>query len=414
MKKIYLLSLFLFIMLASQAQYSWVNKNPLTAGARCAATAFSSNNLGYLVGGFTQYPGVWVNEVWAYSPSTDSWTQKNSFPYANAGAASLSFGDSTFVIGGYIGSGNLSNSNHVYNTASDSWTPKASFPATGISGPFQFVINGIGYLGAGERQGANTSTTVYSYNPTFDSWNQVANYPESVEGLVGFAIDSLGYAGLGGDGSNHLSSGFYKYSPTANTWTAIAAFPGELRNSALAFVLNGKAYVGGGWTTIPNNISVIYDLGDFYEYDPASDTWAPVPGFPGRARQDFSAFTVNGGAYVIGGYNDNLGGTVSTVNEFGTCSILTGILPISGGNNKAGIEIYPNPSTNDVNVKILTDVTSEMKYEVVSVDGKLIKKGTTRQSNFGFNANNFADGVYILTITDGNGTQGAERFEVMH
>jgi hypothetical protein len=101
------------------------------------------------------------------------------------------------------------------------------------------------------------------------------------------------------------------------------------------------------------------------------------------------------------------------VSEFGSCSDITAIIPIAG-NSSAGIELYPNPSTNDVTVKINNQVTSEIKYEIVAADGKVIKTGTTTQNTFGFSANNFADGVYILNITDNNGIHGAQRFEVMH
>jgi len=114
------------------------------------------------------------------------------------------------------------------------------------------------------------------------------------------------------------------------------------------------------------------------------------------------------------GYHNNGSPYYNFVNEFGTCSSISGIMPIPGGNPKAGIEVYPNPSNNDLNVKISGDVTSEIKYEIVSVDGKVVKTGSTHQTSFGFNTGNFANGVYIISITDSQSTQGEQRFEVMH
>lgn len=414
MRQIYLSILFSLSAFVCQAQDTWVNKSPFSGSARGMSSSFSVSGTGYIVGGFTQYPGVWVNEVWAYSPSADSWVQKNNFPAATAGGATLAFGDSVYVIGGYVGSGNNSSANYFYNPGSDSWTAKADFPENGVGGAFQFVVNGLGYVGTGERNGHNNSTSVYAYNPSLNTWGAVASYPESLVNTVGFAIAGFGYAGLGSDGSNNLSTGFYKYSPSSNTWSPIAAFPGEPRSSAMSFVLGGKAYVGGGWTLIPGSSNVIYDLGDFYCYDPSTDTWTAVPGAPGRAREHSNTFTLNDNAYLVGGYDDYISGTVTNVAEFGTCNSLTAIIPIPGGNNQAKIAIYPNPSTNDVTVKIGSPVTSEIKYEIVSVDGKVIKTGSTTQDTFGFSANSFADGVYILSITDNSGTHGAGRFEVMH
>lgn len=46
-------------------------------------------------------------------------------------------------------------------------------------------------------------------------------------------------------------------------------FPGEARNNAIAFVLNGKGYVGLG-----TNSTTMFK--DFYEYDPATDTWTKI------------------------------------------------------------------------------------------------------------------------------------------
>ena len=301
MKKNYLLLLLLTIVMASQAQYTWLAKDSFPGAPRGVAATFSVGNTGYMVGGFTQYPGVWVNEVWAYGPTNDTWVQKNNFPNATAGSAVFSIGDSSYVVGGYVGGGLNNNLNYLYNPSNDSWGAKASFPENGVSGAFSFVINGTAYVGTGERPGANNSTSVYSYTPSTDSWSSVASYPESLVNTVGFAIGGLGYAGLGSNGSLSQTSDFYSYSPVTNTWTPIASFPGEPRNSAMAFVINGKAYVGGGWTGIPGNPSVIYDLGNFYCYDPASNTWSQLPGLPGRAREHANTFVLNDNAYVVGG-----------------------------------------------------------------------------------------------------------------
>ena len=175
--------------------------------------------------------------------------------------------------------------------------------------------------------------------------------------------------------------------------------------------MNGKAYVGGGVSLVGGNP---YAVGDFYEYDPTLDTWSAVPGFPGPPRQYATPLVINGAAYAIGGFDDDNGKFYNLVSEFGTCSEITGILPVTGGNTKSGIEIYPNPSTNDVNVKINDEVNGEVKFEVVSIDGKLIKTGTARQNTFHFSGSNLSDGFYILAITDYQGIRGEQRFEVIH
>ena len=413
MKKHYLSSLLIALTLLSKAQYSWLVKNDFPSTARLAQAAFSVNGTGYIVGGFTEVPNTIINEVWAYNPAADSWTQKSNFGYNSSGAGVFVIGNNAYVCGGGTGGGNNSNALSLYNPTNDSWSSRATFPETGVSGAFNFAINGLGYVGAGERNGANNSTTVYSYDPESDSWTAVANYPVSVVNPIGFAIDSFGYAGLGSDGSNHLSNAFYKYSPATNSWTAIAPFPGELRSSSMAFVMNGKGYVGGGWTTIPNAINSVYNVGDFFEYDPASDTWEPVSGIPGRGRDLSAAFVINNAAYLAGGFDFYISNAINSVAEFGTCGKIAGIMPVEGNSN-TGIQIYPNPSSSDVTVKINSQSNSEIKYEIVAIDGKVIKTGTTRQNSFGFNSSTLADGIYIINVNDNQGVHGAQRCEVIH
>ena len=413
MKKHYTTLCLLFGAILCSAQFTWTVKDSFPGTPRRMAAGLTINGMGYLIGGNTGLPATYANDVWEYAPSTDSWTQKSNFPYTVCTPAYFTINNIGYVVGGTQSSGVYVSTTKAYNAASDTWTAKASFPENGVSEPFQFVINGLGYVGTGARNGSGVSSTMYAYNPTADSWTPKASYP-GPQGInmAGFSIDSFGYAGIGQNGAGGFFNQFYKYDPGNNTWTQIASFPGKARSASTYFVLNGKAYVGGGVTVVGSSP---YSVGDFYEYDPTTNRWAAVPGFPGFPRQYATPIAINNVAYAVCGYDyDNNNSYYNFVSEFGTCSTIAGILPIGGGSQKAGIEVYPNPSTNEVNVKISSEVNAEIKYEIVSVDGRVIKTGTTRQNTFGFSTNNLSDGVYIITITDNQGTQGAQRFEVMH
>jgi N-acetylneuraminic acid mutarotase len=413
MKKSYVTALILFAALISSAQYTWTVLDSFPGTPRRMAAGLLINGMGYLVGGNSSIVGYnTVHDVWQYNPANDSWVQKSNFPYTVASPAYFTINNIGYVVGGTQSAGVYVSTNEAYNASNDSWSTKASFPENGVSEAFQFVINGLGYVGTGARNSSGVSSTMYAYDPIGDAWGQMASYP-GPQGInmAGFSIDSFGYAGIGQDGAGSYYNQFYRYNPDSNTWTQIASFPGKIRCAATSFVLNGKAYVGGGVTSVSN---VPYDLGDFYEYDPTTNTWSEVPGFPGTPRQYATPMVFNNVAYAICGFNDDGDLFYTMVDEFGTCNNVTAILPIGGGNPKSGIEIYPNPTGSEVNVKIGAVVTSEVKYEVVSIDGKLVKSGTTRQSTFAFEAKNLSDGVYIITLTDNQGIQGEQRFEVIH
>ncbi len=73
-------------------------------------------------------------------------------------------------------------------------------------------------------------------------------------------------------------------------------------NNATAFVLKGKAYVGGGYDGV-----LAVDNGykkDFYEYDPATNKWkACMPDFGGGTRQFATSLSVNDRASSGLGFN---------------------------------------------------------------------------------------------------------------
>ncbi|WP_321298239.1 hypothetical protein [Marinifilum fragile] len=134
----------------------------------------------------------------------------------------------------------------------------------------------------------------------------------SRSGAVSFVIGDYAYVGTGYDGKDCLKT-FYKYSLTQG-WTKIQSeFPGVSRREAVAFTANGKAYVGLG---VDNNDE---RLGDFYEFDPTTDTWntTPIDMSNGpTARQGAVAFSINGIGYVGTGYGFQDGDDRNNLKDF--------------------------------------------------------------------------------------------------
>ena len=109
------------------------------------------------------------------------------------------------------------------------------------------------------------------------------------------AVDEKGYLGTGYDGTNYLND-FWEFNPTTNTWAQKADFPGSGRYGAVAFGVNGKAYIGCG-----------YDgnyLKDFYAFNPVANSWTQTISIGGTKRQGATSFVINGIAYVCCGQNN--------------------------------------------------------------------------------------------------------------
>ena len=122
-------------------------------------------------------------------------------------------------------------------------------------------------------------------------------------GAASFTIGNDAYIGTGyrkirsSDDTEeaHSLKSFYKYN-LQNGWDKIADFPGKARHETVAFSINGKGYVGTGVDIDGNRLK------DFYEYDPATNTWKEAPEFIGGARQGAVAFSINNIGYVGTGY----------------------------------------------------------------------------------------------------------------
>lgn len=85
---------------------------------------------------------------------------------------------------------------------------------------------------------------------------------------VGIAIANKGYMGLGhvnGTGVDISYKDWWQYDPASDTWTQKANFPVN-NHGATSFATSTRGYVGGG-SSLTN---------EFYEYNPITNTWSPI------------------------------------------------------------------------------------------------------------------------------------------
>ncbi|MBU2915184.1 MULTISPECIES: Kelch repeat-containing protein [Reichenbachiella] len=117
-------------------------------------------------------------------------------------------------------------------------------------------------------------------------------------GAVSFVIGDKAFVGLGFDGDDYLTD-FWTYDAEKNFWQRVSDFPGLGRSGAVAFSIGDKGYVGTGY----NDDEIEEELGDFWEYDSGTDTWAQVSDFAGPARYQAVGFAAGGYGYVGTGYD---------------------------------------------------------------------------------------------------------------
>ncbi|MEO6166214.1 MAG: hypothetical protein ABIO46_02705, partial [Chitinophagales bacterium] len=332
MKKIILLIAVLIAagLTNSQAQDTWTQKANFGGDARRGATGFSIGDKGYIGTGYKQTGeiyGIFLKDFWEYDSSNNTWTQKADFGgAARTGAVSFSIGGK-----GYIGTGgsvNMFGQNSVqykdfweYDPATNNWLQKADFGGAARTGATSFSINGKGYIGTGGSNDASGGNSMlykdfWEYDTASNTWTQKADFGGVGRNFAAsFTINGKGYIGTGGTGNPCSSGGnalkdFYEYNPANNTWMQKADFGGIVRYHATGFSIGSKGYMGTG------NSCTIEEMGDMWEYTPASNSWTQNWDLGGPGRYWAVSFTINCKGYIAtGGYFDSPG-TYGAYNDF--------------------------------------------------------------------------------------------------
>jgi N-acetylneuraminic acid mutarotase len=232
-----------------------------------------------------------------------TWTQKSNFAgFARARAISFSIGTK-----GYIGTGRGENNMDAidfweYDPQNDTWTQKADLGNTGRIGGTGFSIGNKGYAGIGASNGQPKSD-IWEYNPQNNTWVQKAFYPGiGKSNAVSFNIGNFGYVGTGSPSGTigNETKDFWEYNPANNSWSQKTDFGGIQRNRAIGFSIGTKGYIGTGYHfdgTRPISFN------DFWEYDPQNNTWTEKASVQELERNNGVGFSTDSKGYIGMGYN---------------------------------------------------------------------------------------------------------------
>ncbi|QPD02976.1 MAG: Galactose oxidase [Candidatus Nitrospira kreftii] len=272
-------------------------------GKICVVGGFEKPSLGNVLN-LAITPSVEV-----YDPTADRWTSKASMPvglhHIGIGVA----GGRLYVIGGYSKSGlgvwNPVATVYAYDPTTDSWTERAPMPTARGALSVTEHDGKLYAIGGYDRKANNAQVEVY--DPLHNVWTTAAPIPTPRDHLAAATIDGKIYAiggRLDGDYSRNLSV-TERYDPVNDRWTRVADLP-TARSGITAAVIEGTIYVMGGEGA----------AGTFNEnegYDPAHNVWqrmAPMP----TARHGLGSAVVQGRIYVISG-GPTPGGSFSDLNE---------------------------------------------------------------------------------------------------
>jgi N-acetylneuraminic acid mutarotase len=388
---------FSFSLISTQLigqQLTWVQKANYGGGQIYAPFSFVINGKGY-VGTGVQPGGMRRSDFWEYNPQTNIWTQKANFVGA-ARYGAVGFGIGNF---GYAGTGwspNNSTDFYRYDPSLNVWTPVTSFGGSGRYTSCSFELNGQGYVGLGY---SGCKNDFWRYNPTSNSWTQTAVFPGAArQAGVSFVANGFAYVGTGLCPGT-LYSDFYRYNPVTNNWMPVATFPGPPRNAAFAFSLGTKGYVAMGFDY--NGVGSGYSIhNDFWEYDPATDSWNQLPNFPGPPRFEGFNFVIGNYAYI--GVGCHVGGFSNYINdvwEYGDHT--SSIVEI----NNQSVSIHPNPASTQITITLEEPQWNNrfVTLDILSAEGKLVAREKVKITGgkYVLDVTKLSAGNYVISLTDG-------------
>ncbi len=189
----------------------------------------------------------------------------------------------------------------IVNINGQSWTQLQNYPGTGRDDGSSFVINNKAYCFSGvitffgqfQRDG-------YVLDGNTETWSSMASLPigEERQYATGFSDGTNGYVLGGFDTNYNCLNDFWQYVVATDTWLPLPNFPGTGRQGMCSFVLNNKAYVVGG--RLNGNVT----SNEVWEYNFVNATWLQKNNLPFAGLWRGIAFTVGSNGYLGYGKTD--------------------------------------------------------------------------------------------------------------
>jgi len=260
---------------------------------------------------FSEAKTLTVKEIWTPAPTVPFggvavW---GAFSATGAGKAYIGCGCQGIPSNGLTcgGSGDELKDIWEFDPATETWSKWSGPFSAGLTrfSPTAFVLGQYLYVaGGGSAGGVKKSLYKFDLNDRSEK-GLVADFPLNALNAVAFVLEGRAYVGTGTSAAPKTTNDFYAFDPLSETWDTVAPLPhptGIGRHGAAAFALGGRGYVFGGFRSsgIGTNDVTFATLNDCWAYDPATDTWTEMPPFPGEARADAVTFTLGDTAAVVG------------------------------------------------------------------------------------------------------------------
>ncbi|MCF8238223.1 MAG: T9SS type A sorting domain-containing protein [Saprospiraceae bacterium] len=365
--------------------------------------AFAIRDTGYIVAGKTS--SELRADFYRYLPGQDEWTQLPDFPGGTRGfgigevwedIAYFGFGagmhpDSTEEV--------QKNDLWAFDPSTNEWTELSSCPCSPRIHPAFITHKGNIYVGLGSSSGIGNLNDWWVYNIATDTWAQKADLPSHPRHHpYQFAIGDYVYAGFGhGSVEPKIYDTWYQYDPEMNSWTEVASMPGQGRVAGTQFSHNGFGYVLSGDGEDHDSM----ETGEFWRYNADSNQWNELPPHPGSSRWAPASFIINNEVYLING--PSFGDYQVESYKYDLGDPTTGTVVLEDQN--LHLEIYPNPFSSDLTIQWKMAPTLPLDPLIVKVmdaQGRQILESNLDSDSHVLLLGWIPAGQYFLELQSGN------------
>lgn len=380
MKTCISLLIFCLTYLSVQSQ-GWTQLTDIPGAGRFWSASFSINEKIYTGTGRTGFSGDPTSDMWEYSPTTDTWSQVADYPAGNREGAD-GFGDGTR---GYLAFGTqfiqFTNTVYEYIPITNTWEQKTSCPA-----PFAyshgFTLNGKYYIGP-----ENGNNKVYAYDFQSDVWSEVAPFPgQDRRAQVAFSANGKGYIGMGMYVFGSVIGDFFSYDPVTDTWEEIASM-NTLSDQSCATSINDVGYV----------FNVGQNGKNVYKYDAILNEWILVSSHPGDRIANATFIGLNNAAYLLFGERTNSGGNIPSQQ---TWRYIPSEVAVNDITEKSEISII---GTEKHSIVLNSAYNQLVKLSVWSLSGNLFQESEINLIEGTQSISIPSDGFVLINVTTRNG-----------
>lgn len=381
-----------FITINAYSQWEQRANTPFT---KDHGIGFSLDGYGYvLTGGENGQVFSSSKDFFKYDPNTDSWEQLPDYPGPDRGYGIGDVWNGKVYFGFGLDGNSYLNDLWSWDPTTDTFVQLPSCPCDGRVHPAFVISNGKIYMGAGGNTNGDLAD-FWEYDISLQSWTQIPSIPGNRHHPYQFALNGDIYVGNG-----HLPT-WFRYTPGSTGWVMVE--PLVARVAGAQFSLNGKGYALSG-ADINHNV---FGTGEFWEYDPIADTWTALPPHPGTSRFAPTQFVIDDYIYIMGGYERNDPTftmiPLSTMWRYnlGPSLSVDETMPSAGG------DVYPNPTTDVINIRLNQGVSSSAIINIYSIRGQLAQTLPYQNS---IDISSLNSGMYILDVVDDESSVMKKRF----